>query len=496
MTKRVGIIGLLHESNTFLSQPTTLQDFEKQTLLEGDAIKEHFSGSHHEISGFLKGLANEPSIETVPIFVARAFPSGPIEERAWSHLVQRMLDLLAAAGPLDGLLVAPHGATVSVSHPDADGHWLTELRHRVGPGLPIIGTIDPHANLTPAMVTACNCLTAYRSNPHLDQTDRGLEAASLMIRTLRAEIRPVARAAFPPLAINIERQLTTDPHMRPLYEFADQQLSQPGLLTNSIVLGFPYADVAEMGSAAIAVTDGDEVLAQEMANQLAQLIWDRRHDFVGHMIDIQQALDRCQTLEGPVCLLDMGDNVGGGSAADGTFLAHALHERRMPESFVCLYDPEAVETCQQAGIGAVVSMSVGGKTDELHGPPLTADLHVRSLHDGKFRESQVRHGGFSEFDQGPTAVAVTNHGLTVMLTSRRMVPFSLQQLISCGLDPSSFHILVAKGVNAPVAAYAEVCQHFIRVNTLGSTCADMTRLPFHHRRVPMFPFEMDLQWQS
>src|SRR5690606_28921463 len=104
---------------------------------------------------------------------------------------------------------------------------------------------------------------------------------------------------------------------------------------------------------------------------------------------------------------------------------------------------------------------------------------VRSLHDGKFRESQVRHGGFSEFDQGPTAVAVTNHGLTVMLTSRRMVPFSLQQLISCGLDPSSFHILVAKGVNAPVAAYAEVCQHFIRVNTLGSTCADMTRLPFH-----------------
>src|SRR5690606_35901230 len=112
-----------------------------------------------------------------------------------------------------------------------------------------------------------------------------------------------------------------------------------------------------------------------------------------------------------------------------------------------------------------------------------------SLHDGRFRESQPRHGGFSEFDQGRTAICETGRGLTLMLTSRRMVPFSLQQLVSCGLDPRAFRILVAKGVNAPIAAYREVCDTFLRVTTGGSTCADMSRLPYHHRRVPLFPLE-------
>lgn len=492
--KRVGVIGLLHESNTFLSQPTTLEAFESQTLLAGEPIRERFAQAHHEIGGFFRGLAEEPSIEAVPIFVARTLPSGPIDAPTWSALLRRMFEQLDKARPLDGILVAPHGATVSLSHPDADGHWLTALRNKVGPDVPIIGTIDPHANLSAKMVNACDALTAYRSNPHLDQSERGLEAARLMIRTVKGEIRPVVRAVFPPLAVNIERQLTDEPQWRPVYGLADEQLSRPGVLTNSIVLGFPYADVEEMGSAAIAVTDGDADLAQQLANELGRTLWERREDFVGRMIDVEEALDRSLELTERVCLLDMGDNVGGGSAADGTFLAHALHRRKISDAFVCLYDPEAVRRCQEAGAGATVHLSVGGKTDQQHGPPLEADFHVRSLPDGKFRESQVRHGGFTEFDQGPTAVVETAHGLTVMLTSLRMVPFSLHQLIGCGLDPARFHILVAKGVNAPVAAYREVCPHFIRVNTAGSTCADMKSLTFHRRRKPMFPFETDLEW--
>jgi microcystin degradation protein MlrC len=117
-----------------------------------------------------------------------------------------------------------------------------------------------------------------------------------------------------------------------------------------------------------------------------------------------------------------------------------------------------------------------------------------SLHGGQFREPEVRHGGITNFDQGPTAVVATDIGLTIMLTSRRMVPFSLEQLRSCSLDPRQFRVLIAKGVHAPVAAYREVCEHFVRVNTSGSTCADMTRLEFKHRRHPMFPFEQDFDW--
>ena len=102
--------------------------------------------------------------------------------------------------------------------------------------------------------------------------------------------------------------------------------------------------------------------------------------------------------------------------------------------------------------------------------------------------------GYSSFDQGPTVVLTTDGGLTVVVTSRRMVPFSLGQLTSCDLDLGSFRVLVAKGVNAPIAAYQSVCPTFIRVNTDGCTSADVTKFEFHDRRRPMYPFEPDTRW--
>jgi microcystin degradation protein MlrC len=154
-----------------------------------------------------------------------------------------------------------------------------------------------------------------------------------------------------------------------------------------------------------------------------------------------------------------------------------------------LCDPSSVEQADRAGPAARIRLGVGGKTDNLHGPPLEAQFTVISLHDGRFEEPEPRHGGFTRMDQGRTAVVRTDAGLTVMLTTRRMPPFSLRQLTTCGVDPASFHLLVAKGVNAPVAAYAPICQHLIRVNTPGVTTADVKSLDYRHRRRPLFPFE-------
>src|SRR5262249_31912304 len=159
--------------------------------------------SHHEVGGFFAGLAAE-GIEAVPMFAARAIPSGTITGEAFRQLQEMLHGQLELAGPLDGLLVAPHGAAVCQDHPDMDGRWLTEVRRRFGPQFPIIGTLDPHGNLSQAMVGATNALIAYRTNPHLDQRERGIEAATLMARTLRGEVRPTQAAAFPPLIINIE----------------------------------------------------------------------------------------------------------------------------------------------------------------------------------------------------------------------------------------------------------------------------------------------------
>jgi microcystin degradation protein MlrC len=184
----------------------------------------------------------------------------------------------------------------------------------------------------------------------------------------------------------------------------------------------------------------------------------------------------------------MGDNVGGGAPGDGTLLAHALHAARM-RAFACLYDPNSVAECDRAGVGAQLAPHLGGRHDLSLGAPLHVKVTVRSLHDGHFTEPQPRHGGQTTLDMGRTAIVETESRLTIMLTSRRLMPSSLRQLTHCGLDPASFDILLAKGVHAPVAAYAPVCKTIIRVNTPGPTCADMRSFAYHHRRRPLFPFE-------
>ena len=491
---RIGILALLHESNTFVSQPTALQQFHDDLYLEGDAIRQQLASSHHEIGGFFAGLqqcSRNDDVIAVPLLATRATPAGVITAQALEYLVAHMLSIVAATSDLDGILIAPHGAAVSQLAADADGYWLSKLRELVGKELPIIGTLDAHANLSRSMIQACNALIAYRTNPHLDQRARGIEAATLMVRMLRGEVRPTMAASYPPLVINIERQCTSEPHLQRQYQFADQQLTQPSVLSNSILLGFPYADVAEMGASTIVVTDNNPALAQVLADELGQQMWLHRNDFVGQLMSVDAALKTCQAdAQSRYCLLDMGDNVGGGSAGDGTTLAAALLARHLSPSFVCLYDPASVETCIAAGVGARMTFDIGGKVDAQHGGPLRVEARLVSLHSGRFREDAPRHGGIVDFDQGATAVIETIDGcLTIMLTSRRMVPFSLQQIISCQLDPRRFRILVAKGVNAPLAAYREVCDKFLRVNTIGSTSANLTQLNYRSRRHPLFPFE-------
>lgn len=501
--RRVGIVALLQESNTFLAGRTTLDHFRADLLVTGPAVREALAGAHHEVGGFFAGL-DAAGIEAVPIFAARALPYGTMTAGCLDALLAMMTAALDAAGPLDGLLVAPHGATVTETVADVDGHWLGLLRRRLG-AIPIIGTIDPHANLSPAMIAATDALVAYRTNPHVDQRDRGLEAARLMARTLAGEIRPTQAAAFPPLAINIECQDPAAPPGLPHYEAAArlragyEHASMAGpvprgtVLSTSVVLGFPYADVPEMGSSVIVVTHDDPAGASRQADALGDALWQARDTFRPALVGIEAALDRARSLAGPVCLLDMGDNVGGGSPADGMSVARAILRRGLRPSFVCVCDPAAAAQATAAGAGGRLRLAIGGHAPEWAGDAesqsIEAEWRVTSVSDGRFTESQPRHGGATSFDQGRTAVLEHDGGLTVMVTTRRMAPFSLEQIRHAGLDPGAFRLLVAKGVHAPVAAYGEVCRGFIRVNTPGVTTADLPRLAYRHRRRPLHPFE-------
>ena len=494
--KRIGVIALLHESNTFIDSPTKLTHFENNMLVEGDEVIDRFRGNRHEVGGFIDSIEDESNLNLVGTFAARAMPYGKIELACWSVLMQRLRDSIQKHGPFDGLLVAPHGATVAESAADADGTWLDMVRQQVGSKVPIIGTLDLHANVSQKMVDATDALFGYRTNPHLDQREQGLIAGNTMIRTLRGEIAPKQFLVQLPLCVNIEKQATDEPQCQKLTHLARELVgTTAGLIDVSCLYGFPYADVQEMGASVIAVANQDMAIAQSAAIKLANAWYDNREKFVGDLISTSEAVamavaHRSTNSSKPVGLLEMGDNVGGGGPGDGTSIVHEWTRNGEGKILTVIADSESVQQCIEAGVGSTLQLCIGGKLSPLrHGAPIEGCFTVRSLSDGRFVEPGVTHGGYSAFDQGTTAVVESDSGITVIVTTHRVGPMSIQQVLSQKLHPNDFAAIVIKGVHAPVAAYGNVCSKLIRVNTNGVTTADLNRLEFHNRRRPMYPWE-------
>ena len=491
---RVGVAGFLHESNTFLSVPTTIAHFEQASLTRGEALLQRWSGSRHELGGLLEG-AQLHGFLPVPLLATFAVPSGTIEGEAFEELIGTMVDDLRSALPLDALLVALHGATVSEHFPDADGEVLRRLRGVLGPTVPMIMTLDLHANVSPRMIAYTNAAVFYRSNPHLDQRERGLEAATLVARTLRGEISPVQAIETPPLLISIAKQHTEEQPAKGLYDDLHSVLQWPGILSASVAMGFYYADVAEIGASFLAVADRDPELARKAANWMARRAWERRQDFQGQLPGPEAAVRQAKLAgEGPVVLMDVGDNVGGGSPGDSTILIAEVLRQQATNALVVLYDPEAVEACLRAGVRREVDLKVGGKTDQQHGDPVPIQGRVRLISDGLFTETKVRHGGWGDYDQGLTAIVETAQQHTFVLTSRRMAPMSLEQILSLGIQPEAKQILVVKGVVAPRAAYAPIAKSILLVDTPGATSVNPANFTFKNRRRPLYPLELEAEY--
>jgi microcystin degradation protein MlrC len=488
--KRIGIIALLHESNTFLEQPTELEHFLQNILCTGPQVLEVFRGTHHEVGGFIERLDQVPSVELVGVFAARAMPYGKISATCWDALMGVLERSIQHAGPIDAWLVAPHGAAVAENASDADGDWLTRLRSLVGRDKTIVGTLDMHANVSEKMVKACDALLAYKTNPHLDQKERGIKAASLLLDSLESHQRLYTGFASLPMSINIERQATAEPQGVLLHQWEARWYERESNLVDvSWVYGFPYADVQEMGASVLTLVWDDPEQANSIAEELAKLWWTRREEFRGKKIGGRDAVELAKQSKGTAGLLDMGDNIGGGSPGDGTIIAHELLHQECLPAFLWLHDPSSVQQATEIGAGNRGKFSLGGKTDPRHGSPIVDTFEVVSLHDGRFRDNQVRHGGYCTYDQGPTAVLRSAKGLVIMIASERVAPVSLAQLTEFGIRPNDYRAIVIKGVHAPVAAYAEFCDRMIRVNTPGVTTADDEALEYQNRRKPMFPWE-------
>src|SRR5262245_19822924 len=256
---RLGVAGFMHESNTFNPLRADRAAFAEQGLSFGPALLGEWRDAHHEVGGFL-GAAGELGFEPVPLLMAWATPSGPVTDEAFDEITGRLVEAVRRERP-DGLLLALHGAMVAVSHADADGEVLARLRGALGPDFPVVLTLDLHGNLSERLVGLSTAAVAYRTNPHVDQRACGRRAAALLVRHLRGEVRLVQALAKPPLLVNIMVQDTSKELLRALMEEARARQGRQGVLAVSLLPGFAYADVPQMGPSVVVVTDGNAALA-------------------------------------------------------------------------------------------------------------------------------------------------------------------------------------------------------------------------------------------
>jgi microcystin degradation protein MlrC len=488
---RVAIAGFMHESNTFNPLPTNRASFAAQSLIYGPDLIHEWREAHHEVGGFIAG-ARVHGYEPVPLVMAWATPSGPVSDDIFEEVTGRLIDGLKRERP-DGLLLALHGAMVAEKHLDADGEVLARVRQAVGPDFPIVVSLDLHGNISQRLADGCTAAVAYRTNPHVDQFECGQRAAALLVRTLRGEVRPRLALAKPPMVVNIMVHDTSLEPMKLLMDDIRAVETRRGILAASFLPAFAYSDVPQMGPAVLVVTDGDADLAQREANRFAARVWDMRAQLTRDLPDAPAAVaEALKASKLPVVLVDTGDNVGGGSAADGTVLLAELLRQGATGSVVCLYDPEAVQQCVAAGVGHDVQLRVGGKVDRLHGEPVDVTGRVQLLHDGHYVEEQVRHGGKRNNHMGPTALVELGGGNLLVLNSLRHPPFSIGQLTCLGIHPERQRILVVKAAIAYKAAYLPVAGHVIEVDTPGVTAVNPRRFTYRHIR-PMYPLH-EVEW--
>lgn len=472
---RVAFGGIWHESNTFAARPTALEDFRAYQFAEGDELFERYRGTRTELGGMIDGAARH-GITLLPTIQAAAVPGGTIRADALDALLARLASGLRRALPLDGVVLALHGAAVAEDTPAADATILARVREVVGPDVPVIATFDLHANIDDGLVGAADLLIGYDTFPHVDMFERGQESVDMLEHLCAQDGRPAAAHCKLPLLTVPQVQSTDAEPLRGVFARLHAMEESGDILCGSIAMGFPYADVAALGASVLAYAEAPEA-ARQAATAIGRDLWDARPAFVPELASVDDAVARAlASREYPVVLVDPADNVGGGSPGDGTEILAALLRQGGIGAVVVLCDPEAARAAADAGEGGRFEGEVGGKSDQLHGDPVRIEGRVVRAGPASYRHSGTYMQGITT-DMGLTAV-LDCAGNTIVLTSLRTMPFDIEQLRCLDIDPAEQRILVVKSALAWRAAYGPLARTIVYADTPGVCSSNLHRFAY------------------
>ena len=491
---RIAIGGISHETSSFAKVRTTLADFESGFgLFRGQDVIRRFTGANICAGGFIDG-AKAHGFEVMPLLWGFAYPSGLIVREDYESLKREFIDRLRQAesegGPVDGVLLDLHGAMVVEGIDDGDGDFIEAVRGVVGSHRPIIVTLDLHGNHTQRRVDAATAIIGFDTYPHIDMAERGREAADLIVRTIRGDVRPVMSLRQIPLFWNTPTQVTAHPPMNEVMQRVHDLESRTGILSITLATGFPWSDVPDVGASVIVVADGSESLAKATAEELASWIWENRERWHCPPKSVREAIREGEQVDRfPIVLADHADNTGGGSPGDSTEIVRTFLELGLTDALILyIVDPEVAQQAHTAGVGQRITVSVGGKSDPIQGSPVIMNAEVMAISNGDFTYDGPMYAGLTG-NMGCSAW-LKQDGVSVVVVTAHEQPLGPAFAKTLGIDCPSMRYIAVKSAAHFRASFEQFAGTILNVDAQAIHTHDFKKLPYQKRTRPVFPVEI------
>lgn len=436
---RIAVGGISHETSSFTPVATPIEAFQERCLLRGEAVLSFHARTNTPIGGFLLAAGEYPDLELVPTLFAEAHPSAPASAQTFEALAGELVERIAAAMPVDGVLLELHGAMVAEEHEDCEADILARVREAVGER-PIVAQLDIHANVSPRMVALADVLVGRRTYPEIDMAARGQDCARILHQLLRTGERPARGFVQLPFVWGVNQATGHEPMASAMAEL-ERVLAKPGVVAAHVSTGYPYGDVPRMGASVLVTGDRD---AQRLAEELAEWIVERRASWFGELPSTAEALRATlPQARRPIVLADRFDNTGAGTPGDGTGMLRAFVDAELDDAcLLYLVDPEGALACHAAGPGAHLRLALGARSSPAQGTPVTLDVEVVAVSDGAFRYGGAMYAGRAG-SMGPSA-HVRHRGIHVLLVSVREQPYDTAFAHTLGLRPEQMAVVGVK----------------------------------------------------
>ncbi|MDD9877404.1 MAG: M81 family metallopeptidase [Magnetovibrio sp.] len=482
---RIAIGGFLHETNCFVPMRTDYDYYAKggefPPLARRDEVIERTRGTPFGMAGFLDEMAGEH--ELVPLIWGHAGAGGYITDDAFERIVGELVGMLSQALPVDAVYLDLHGAMCSETYPDAEGELLRRVRATVGTEVPVVITLDYHVNLTEEMVANCDGMAIYLTYPHIDRQHTGGRSAKLLRRILAEGIPRGKAIRRMPFLLPLNFQCTL---VEPTQAIIEASVAGEGgeVLNLSYGAGFPPSDLAECGPAVVCHAYTQEA-ADKAADALAAMVNAREPEFAEPLLEtaeaVRQAIEISQGASKPVIIADTQDNPGCGGTCDTTGLLAELHKQGAEGVALCvMWDGQAAEAAHAAGLGAEITVELGGKHDIPGDAPFHGTFTVSALSDGQFTTTGKSIPG-RKVNLGPTAV-LSIGGIDIVTASRRMQAYDQDIFKHIGIEPSARKILALKSTCHFRADFDPIAEKTLVCLAPGAHVVDPRVYPYKYLR--------------